>query len=253
MKKKKFKQEEDNQDWLVSYADMMTLIACFFILMMAFANYDPVGFNIKAQELSKYFRKDKYKSSELNLKEIREEITKHDSLKKQTKISLKDGELIVSFSSDLLYADGETGLSKTMRETLDSLIEIIKVQLPDGRILIEGHADDSKKEEQWELSLKRTAEVAKRFEYFGFHPEFISAIARSNSKPLVQSSDAKGVWSKEKAQINRRTVIRVLTHREEKAVKFGFGIYFKDATEDQKRDLEAKDLEGFEINQVPKN
>lgn len=48
-------EEEGGEGWLVSYADLMTLIACFFILMMAFANYDPVGFNKKAKEISKHF------------------------------------------------------------------------------------------------------------------------------------------------------------------------------------------------------
>ena len=67
----------EEEVWLISYADMMTLIACFFILMMAFANYDPAGFNKKAIELSKSFNKDKYKSSEIKMKELMEELVKH--------------------------------------------------------------------------------------------------------------------------------------------------------------------------------
>ncbi len=37
MGKKKIEPKEEFDDWLVGYADMMTLIACFFILMMATA------------------------------------------------------------------------------------------------------------------------------------------------------------------------------------------------------------------------
>lgn len=77
--------EGGGDDWLVSYADMMTLIACFFILMMAFANYDPAGFNKKAIELSKSFNKDKYKSSELKMKELMEEVSKHPEITKKLK------------------------------------------------------------------------------------------------------------------------------------------------------------------------
>ena len=44
MKYPKSDEGDESEAWLVSYADMMTLIACFFILMMAFANFDPIGF-----------------------------------------------------------------------------------------------------------------------------------------------------------------------------------------------------------------
>ena len=44
MAKRKFDPPDEEELWLVSYADMMTLVACFFILMMAFANYEPAGF-----------------------------------------------------------------------------------------------------------------------------------------------------------------------------------------------------------------
>ena len=68
--------------WIVSYADMMTLIACFFILMMAFANYEPAGFTRKTKEIAKHFNKDKYKSSDTKLTQIQEEIAMHPELKK---------------------------------------------------------------------------------------------------------------------------------------------------------------------------
>jgi chemotaxis protein MotB len=249
VRKEKFKPEEENLDWLVSYADMMTLIACFFILMMAFANYDPVGFNIKAEQLSKYFRKDKYKSSELKLKEITEEIARHEALKKMTKISLKDSELIVGFTGDLLFEDGEGVLSDKQSSTLDSLVEIIKIKIPDGRILVEGHADDNLVENQWYISLMRSSEVAKRFELAGFKAENISAVARSNSIKAVESINEKGQWDATKAKYNRRVVVRVLTQKEKKNVKMGFGVYFRDAKEDVGDNLEEKDLKGFKINE----
>ena len=30
---------DEGEGWLVSYADLMTLIACFFILMVSFADF----------------------------------------------------------------------------------------------------------------------------------------------------------------------------------------------------------------------
>jgi chemotaxis protein MotB len=224
------------EDWLVSYADMMTLIACFFILMMAFANYDPVGFNIKAEKLSKHFRKDKYKSSDMKLSQITEEVARHE-LKDRTKISLKDGELIVTFSSSVIFQNGQTRLNENTLVTLDALIDVIKITNPNYRILIEGHADDklTKYRNQWEISGLRASEVAARFQYFGFPKDMIVPIAKGDSEKLISpnENDSEKIRESKRSQ-NRRVVLRLLEPVEKKKVKFGFGIYFKDSREDVK-------------------
>jgi len=245
-------EDEGGEEWLVSYADMMTLIACFFILMMAFANYDPVGFNVKAEQLSKHFRKDKYKSSDMKLKEITEEIARHD-MKDRAKISMKEGELIVTFSSSMLFANGSAILTEDMKSTLDALIDVIKTSNPNHRVLIEGHADDdlnlSKYETQWELSSIRAARVAERFSYFGFNTSKIVAIGKGdNDKAIAMAPNEKVDVIKEKRKLNRRIVIRLLEPKEKQKVKFGFGIYFKDATEDVKENkINDIDDAGFKV------
>lgn len=241
---------DEGEDWVVSYADMMTLIACFFILMMAFANYDPVGFNDKAEKLSKHFRKDKYKSSEMKLKHMTEEIARHD-MKDRLKISMKDGELIVQFSSSVLFEEGRSDLSATVQKTLDALVDVVKISNPHYRVLIEGHADDDLEDSQfdseWDLSVSRASQVAKRFDYFGFSSSRIVPIGRGNSQPLVEVSK-NDKDREEKRKLNRRVVIRLLEPYKKKKVKFGLGVYFKDATEKTKEKvIENNDLEGFEI------
>jgi flagellar motor protein MotB len=79
--------EEDEEEgaWLVSYADFMTCLACFFILMVAFANYDPVAFQQKTEEVAKSVSKDKYKSSKTKLDFLNEEIAKHPVLNEMYK------------------------------------------------------------------------------------------------------------------------------------------------------------------------
>ena len=49
-------KEADAGTWLTSYADLMTLIACFFILMVAFANFEDPVFQKRAAEFGKYFK-----------------------------------------------------------------------------------------------------------------------------------------------------------------------------------------------------
>lgn len=244
---------EDDQDegegWLISYADMMTLIACFFILMMAFANYDPVGFNIKAEELSKHFRKDKYKNSMRKFTQITEEIARHE-LKDRTKISLKDSELVIKFSSSVLFENGKAELSPDLKTAVDSLIDIVKIANGNYRILIEGHSDDNLEgasfATQWDLSAARAAAVAQRFENFGFPKDRIVPIGRGDGYPLVESLSEKG-RVEAKAQMNRRVVVRLLEPYEKQKVKFGLGVYFKDAVEDVKENAPAPGANEFKI------
>lgn len=227
--------EGGGDDWLISYADMMTLIACFFILMMAFANYDPAGFNKKAVELSKSFNKDKYKSSELKMKELMEEISKHPEVTTKAKISVRDGEIVVSFSGSILFNEGDHNLAIESLSSLDVLIDIIKTKRKNYRVIIEGHSDafESSKskiaDNAWELGAIRSAKVLSRFEYYGFESNRLAATTKGDSEPLVEEVDEKGNIVNKNLDENRRVVIKVLEPIDDKKkVKFGFGVYFND-------------------------
>lgn len=57
----------DAGTWLTSYADLMTLVACFFILMVAFANFEDPVFQKRAAEFGKYFKGSLIKDSGENV------------------------------------------------------------------------------------------------------------------------------------------------------------------------------------------
>lgn len=244
---------DETEDWLISYADMMTLIACFFILMTAFANYDPVGFTEKAHELAKSFRRDRFQSLETDLKVTKEEISKHPELEKLTKLSIKDGELIVTFSGSAIFENGSSLIDDKTLISIDSMVEIIKSTIPQGRILIEGHADDFNMEERkpldnWKISFERAIEVLKRFEIMGFGDSNIVAIAKGSTQKLFESIDPRSKEILPNVKFNRRVVIRVLEPRKKKKIKLGLGVYFKDANKEVKdQDSLTKDKRGFKI------
>lgn len=231
--------EEDTGDsWLISYADMMTLIACFFILMMAFANYDPVGFQKKAEEVSKHFHKDKYKTSELELEHLREELSTHPEIKKFTKVSIKDGALVLSFSGSVLFPSGSHTVNEDIAPVVDSMIDLIKVKDPNYRILVEGHTDNQKLgagspfENNWALSGARAASIVGRFERFGFEPKNLVSLGYGDTRPLAPNEDSKGRPLIDNMNLNRRVVIKVLVPKvKSDNVKMGLGIYFKDGVD----------------------
>jgi chemotaxis protein MotB len=229
---------DEGEGWLVSYADLMTLIACFFILMVSFANFEDPGFQMKAEILAQGFNKDKYLTSELKLQHLESEIAKHPELKNKAKISIKDGELIQIFSGSIIFDEGKYKLDKTIIKTVDSLIDIIKTDNTDYRILVEGYADDLPENnplgDSWTLSSARASSIAHRFEYFGFPRDKITAIGKGESNKLAESTDQNGVRNEQNARLNRRAIIKVLEPVYKKKIKLGLGVYFEDAVQDNK-------------------
>ena len=229
---------DEGEGWLVSYADLMTLIACFFILMVSFADFSKKDeFMIKTREIAKHFNKDKFLTSEMRLRYLEQELAKHPELKTKTKISLKDSELIVIFSGSILFDEGQYNIPPESLKTLDSLIDIIKTENSEYRILIEGYADDltakNPFKNAWTLSGARSSAVAERFEYFGFIKENITPIGKGDTFKLVESNDKFGNRIESNARINRRVIVKILEPIYKKKIKLGLGVYFEDAEENR--------------------
>jgi chemotaxis protein MotB len=186
MDPKKFEQADEGEAWLTSYADMITLIACFFILMMAFANFDPIEFQEKGEQLSASFKDRPNKLTDTNFKFDNNEMAMHpEKMPKKFKISTKNGELILVFEGSILFKNGQYKPDEENLRSLDAMIEIIRINNPHARVLIEGHADDvniSKDSSNWILSSARAAYIAERFAFFGISPKNVSA----NSSKVLQ-------------------------------------------------------------------
>lgn len=231
----KEENEDDSSGWLMSYADMMTLIACFFILMMAFANYDPVGFNQKAKELSKSFNKGKWKSNDVKLTQINDEIARHPTLRKMTKITLNNSELVITFSGSVLFDKGSATLKANVSDSIDTLVDIIRTKDASSQIIVEGHTDPFEVEESkdisssWLLSSTRAAKVLERFEYLGFSPKSLVSVGKGDAYPIVENLDSKGRIIEKNILQNRRVVINVTRNKDnKKKIKLGLGVYLNE-------------------------
>jgi chemotaxis protein MotB len=237
---KKFPQlpPEEAEGWLTSYADLMSLLTCFFMLMMAFANYDPPGFEQKARIVAQTFTKSGA-VAELDLEKLKSEMAHHPDFEKRTKITLKDGELVVVFTGSAVFGEGQVNLDQITLDMVDTLIEMIKSHNLEYRILIEGHADKDEgliaNMSHWALSAARAAGVISRFEYFGFKSEKMVAVAKGDREPVTEYKKAveAGVLPREISKLNRRVVVRVLEPISDKPVRMGLGTLFKDASEEE--------------------
>jgi chemotaxis protein MotB len=226
---------DEPEGWLTSYADLMSLLSCFFMLMMAFANYDTPGIDQKAKIIAETFTKSGG-MSELDIDKLKNEIAHHPDFMDRLKLTLRDGELIIVFNGSAVFPEGSYILDGNTTSMVDTLIELIKAHNTEYRILIEGHADKNESliagnMNHWSLSAARSATVAARFEYFGFKGEYMAAVAKGDREPIAEYKiNAKnGVAPSEIAKLNRRVVIRVLEPLGKQKGNIRIGVLFKDA------------------------
>ncbi len=234
----------DDQLWLVSYADLMTLIACFFILLIAFANFDPQTFSRKAKVFSDAFS-GKLKTNPNEMQEMMNEIIEEEELKEVVEVKqIREG-LEINLKMEAFFDLGKARIKEDAYSKIDALVDKIAEQGNNYRIMVEGHTDPlpiatSIFPSNWELSSARAGAVIRVFEEKGFERPNLVSIGLADSRPILENKDTKGEWIPENMAKNRRVVVRVL-YPASKGMPLGLGVYFKYAEDDGNQPVNALD------------
>ncbi len=253
-----------NGTWMLSYADLMTLLACFFIMLVAMANFEDPGFQSKANSFAQFFRgslaKTKGEVTDTKISGSEEEkkiIQKRKVIpkpKKKKNLSVKINEEVtrasvseisppkdieVIFSGSAMFAPGKTILSQEVSDSLEVMIDLILERNSDFIILFEGHTDDTDIKNRvypsnWELSAARAAAVLKKFEKGGIPPENLVAIGYGDSRPTYINRDKRGKSIPKNQRLNRRVVIKVLHSKNAPKDDLGLGVFFRDGNKRKK-------------------
>lgn len=227
---------EGEGPWIVSYADMMTLLFCFFVIMTSFANFDPVVVAKKSASVADHFAKGDLNSEAAAIKNLGNEIGQHPNLKGLAQSTVRDGTLEIVFSSSLMFPPGEVDIQKEFVNNVDIMVGLIKNKNPDYRIIVEGHTDKSplsnanKYRSNWELSSSRAASVVERFIYYDFKPNQLVSVGFGDSRPVSLEYDKYGQVLPENRALNRRVVIKVLRPLKSAKMKnLGMENYFENS------------------------
>jgi chemotaxis protein MotB len=218
----------DNSDrWLLTYADLITLLLAFFIVMYSMSRIDAKRFGKVSQALHGILKggPSVRKIPELETLKTGHGLLKVGDLKMlQTDIyteieklglkgdivtELNERGLIVHIMENAMFDEGKADLKPRAIEILDMVASDI-VTMP-NHVRVEGHTDDrpinnAEFPSNWELSTARATVVVRHFiEKYGYPADQISAIGFSSFRPYVPNT------SIEKRALNRRVDIVVLT------------------------------------------
>jgi len=176
---------------MVNYADLMTELVCFYLILYAMSS-----------ALSKPVQE---------AKAAVEETMKKEDVAGEVKMT-KDG-LVISLQEqgfNVFFESGSSELSEQMKKILDGLAPTFsKLAAKNHDMIVEGHTDDvpihsAKFSSNWELSTARATSVVQYLlRQYSYPPRHIAAIGYGENKSLPRQQDEDQVAWRSR---NRRVV-----------------------------------------------
>lgn len=208
----------DESNWLISYADMMTLLCGFFIMLFSMAKLDEPKYESMKEAVAKQFG-GQYVSPTKEMALFASQLIQEQGLEKDVIIKHDPSGVSIVFESTLFFdtlsaevrVEGRAILKKIMSLVLARQVETGK----EYKIVVEGHTDHRPVvgggfPSNWELSGARASRVVRMFLEAGFKPEALTAIGYGDTRPQVEARKPSGVFDERALAKNRRVVLRIL-------------------------------------------
>lgn len=243
MARRRHEEEHENHErWLVSYADFITLLFAFFVVMYAISSVNEGKYRILSDALNSAFRDipgttagamqvaNTTQNSQLAVPNIRPTNPKAEELKKKNRERMrnmaqqlmaalnplvKSGQVRVSenalgitldIDASVLFAPGEASLDEKAIVVLANVGRILAGS--DFPITVEGHTDNTPINttffpSNWELSVVRASSVVRLFIENGVDAHLLTATGYADQRPVADNANPAG------RQRNRRVAITI--------------------------------------------
>jgi len=206
----------DENTWMTSYSDMMTLLFAFFAMLLALSQIDPVKFEIVSNSMKKAMGASEVEPR-ISLAQIQNDLNKivaESGIGKLVDVNRDKNGVSLSLKGSSFFKSGSVELVGTTLPFLSIIAEKIK-HVP-YQIAIEGHTDNvpiksGQFPSNWELSASRSAEVVRFLIKCGVDPEILRAIGYADTRPVDPKAGNSTAQSRAR---NRRVVILFLNEVE---------------------------------------
>jgi chemotaxis protein MotB len=238
MRKRFEEDQDDNQDrWLVSYADLITLMFAFFVVMYAISSVNeskhralteslvsafaampvapvapviqpalPVKPTLPPKRSSDTLRREKERMTRIG-RDIQHVLA---PLVNEGKVRVTHTErgVRVEINASVLFAPGDATLANGTSEALKVVASVLKDH--SDAIQVEGHTDsvpirNASFPSNWELSAVRASSVVRLFVESGVTESRLSAVGRGPTQPVASNDTPEGRLR------NRRVAVMILS------------------------------------------
>ncbi len=230
----KRKPPDEGEPWQISFADMMTLIMCFFVIVAAISTVDAERFaEVSSQLQSQMTRTKPGQKAEPEPAPPADAASYEKAAREEKKplnvvyeklagklaaesygVSLerRPNSVAVNMRGSVLFDLGTADLTPKAKSILTEVGEVLW-GLP-CRYVIEGHSDNipihnDRYPSNWELSAARASSVARFLMERGFPTERFTVVGRADTQPMVPNLDPAGQAIPRNQLLNRRVMILV--------------------------------------------
>jgi len=252
-RRKKHEEEHENHErWLVSYADFITLLFAFFVVMYAISSVNEGKYRVLSRSLGVAFGtpgqppatrepidpnrpiinlplpvpkpqrtavNSEIKREKAHMTSIARDILKAMApLISQGKVRVTQTSrgVSVEINASVLFAPGEAKLNEQSETALRAVAQVLKKV--NNAIQVEGHTDDvpinnAMFPSNWELSAVRASSVVRLFLENGVDEKRMVAMGHAANEPVASNDTAEGRLR------NRRVQLLILPDRPEEVTE----------------------------------
>jgi chemotaxis protein MotB len=233
-KKVKHEEHENHERWLVSYADFITLLFAFFVVMYSISSVNEGKFRTVSESIQAalrpvvsqpaaqvHFDLGDYKSSLVptlgikvrfvrRIEEVLAKFNKDIQMKDKVTVTQTDQGVVITIADSLVFESGRAEIRTEALPVLESLAEVLAVNSSVKEVRVQGHTDNvpirsTLFPSNWELSSVRAVMVTRVLtELYHIQPERVSAVGYAEFHPVTDN------LTPENRAKNRRVELLVL-------------------------------------------
>jgi len=208
-RKTKGRAAVNTERWLTTYADLISLLMIFFVVMFASSEISKDKLLAISESLRRALTKESVQASSVGVavlsdpsrstvtsaSEAVREAARAFGIDKSVSFSTDERGTIISIVDSVFFDPGDTAIKDRVKVLLREVAQFCKDT--DSQVVIEGHTDDHDINSaliasNWELSALRATEVVRFFiGEVGFDSRKISASAYGDTRPLVPNINAE--------------------------------------------------------------
>jgi len=219
-------REEEQEAWLITYLDMLTLLLVMLVIMLALAGKGEGQQSEPAMvEATQQAAGDQLVALQPSASPIPSIVplpapaadTQQDdtseakpdlALGDDIEVIVNDGSISFRISSEILFGSGRAELEDAGLDVIDRLVPTLAAG--GHRIIVEGHTDNlpiqtERFPSNWELSASRASSVVRYLQLAGIESTRLSATGYADTRPLANNGDEQGRASNRRVELIMQT------------------------------------------------
>jgi chemotaxis protein MotB len=206
---------EEKEDWLTTYADAITLLMAFMVMLLTFAEYDMPAFETTANAIKNNLTGQDSTSPIQLLRIDVQDVVFNMQADQVVKVETDKKGIVIELSSSAFFVPGTADVREEALPVMEKMTQtLLAPRYLFYTIEIEGHTDDipisnARYPSNWELSASRAAGIIRLLIGQEIDPVRMKATGYADTQPKAPNRASDGAAIPENMAANRRVALRV--------------------------------------------